>query len=61
LQKLNLEELNNGDVVYYIPPHLEKKIENADRGIVTSIKDDHIWVKFNGPTGALTPLECLYK
>jgi hypothetical protein len=61
LQKLKIEELNEGDVVYYIPQHLEKTMKNADRGIITKIKDGHVWVRFRGPTGALTPVDFLYR
>ncbi len=61
MTQVKIEEIEVGDVVYYIPSHLEKTMENADKGIVTKIEDNSVWVRYRGPTGALTPTNLLYK
>ncbi len=55
------DELNELDVVYYIPPHKDKTPENGERGVVKKKKDGKVWVRFLGPDGELTPLKDLYK
>jgi len=59
--KILLTDIDVGDIVYYVPRHLDVKVENSEKGFVTSIKDEKVWVKFNGPTGELTPVDSLYK
>jgi len=49
-----------GDTLFYVPNHLDKKDENAEKGVVTQIDSGHIWVKFKGPTGELTPIGNLF-
>ncbi len=49
-----------GDVLFYVPSHLDLKDENTERGVVTQIDAGHIWVRFKGPTGELTPIDNLY-
>ena len=61
MKSVSVDELQEGDVVYYIPSHLEKKPENAEHGVITSIKDNNIWVRYKGPQGNLTPVKNLYK
>ncbi len=61
MTKISLDDINVGDIVYYVPRHLEIKVNNAEKGFVTAIKGASVWVKFKGPTGELTPADCLYK
>ena len=62
MTNIKKEDLKVQDIVYYIPSHLEKTNENAERGIVSTVNDRGIWVRYtDGDTGALTD-ECdLYK
>jgi D-serine deaminase-like pyridoxal phosphate-dependent protein len=61
MNKVKTKDLKVGDVVYYIPKHLDKTIENAEKGYVTQVEKGRVWVRYNGPQGALTPLDCLFK
>lgn len=61
MQKVDIEELETGDTVYYIASHLAKNLDNAEKGNVTQIKDGRVWVKYNGPQGNLTRVQDLYK
>lgn len=62
MRKVNKSELKEKDVVYYIASHEDKTMENAERGIVSTVNENGIWVRYtDGETGALTN-ECdLYK
>ncbi len=56
--KSNLKEKQT---VYYIPSHMDKVISNAEKGIVSTVNDRGIWVRYTtGDTGALTNIEDLY-
>lgn len=51
-----------GDIVYYIPSHMSVRIENAEKGSVSTVDKRGIWVKYTtGDTGAKTNLQDLYK
>jgi len=51
-----------GDVVYYIPHHMIKRKDNAERGVVSTVDSRGIWVRYSdGETGAKTNLQDLYK
>ena len=56
------EDINVGSVVYYIASHEDKTMENAERGVVSTINENGIWVRYtDGDTGAKTD-ECdLYR
>ena len=60
MTQAKIGQLDVGQKVYYIPRHKEKKPENAEEGVVTSIRDNHVYVRFKGPGGELTPIEMLY-
>jgi len=50
-----------GDIVYYIPSHMEKTLENAEEGVVSTVDSRGIWVRYtSGDTGAKTELADLY-
>lgn len=62
MTKVNLTDLKTGQVVYYIPNHLKPSFKNSERGVVSTIKENQVWVRYTyGETGALTPLDNLYK
>lgn len=51
-----------GDIVYYIPNHLIKHIDNAEKGVVASVDKRGIFVKYtDGDTSARTELQDLYR
>ena len=58
--KAKLTDLKVNDRVYYIADHLEKILENAEEGYVSTITEDRVWVRYKGPQGNLTPLKNLY-
>ncbi len=54
-------QLREKMVVYYIPSHLEKTLENAERGVISTYSNRGIWVRYtDGETGALTDIKDLY-
>ena len=61
MDKVNLDDLKVQDRVYYIPDHLEKILENAEEGHISTISEDGVWVRYRGPQGNLTPISNLYK
>ncbi len=61
MKKLELQEVQVGKKVYYIPDHLENTPGNAESGVVTTVSEDGIWVRYRGPQGNLTPLKNLYE
>jgi len=48
-----------GDIVYYVPPHLDDEQKNRQYGEVSTVQgtgySQKVWVVFNGVTGQLTP------
>lgn len=51
-----------GDIVYYIPSHKIKIIENAERGVVSTVDKRGIFVRYTyGDTAAKTNLQDLYR
>ncbi len=62
MTNIKQSDLKEKDVVYYIPSHMDKTIDNAERGVVSTVNERGIWVRYtDGETGALTN-ECdLYK
>jgi len=47
--------------VYYIPSYQDKTLENAEKGIISTINERGIWVRYStGETGAKTNIEDLY-
>lgn len=61
MEKVNLEELEVGDRVYYVAAHLTVTLDNAEKGFVTKILGDKVWVRYLGPQGNLTRVQDLYK
>jgi len=59
--KVELETLEVGDRVYYVAPHLEVNLKNAEKGFITKILEDRVWVRYLGPQGNLTSTQYLYK
>ena len=60
MKRVNPKDLQVGMDVYFVPRHLEPDIKNAEAGTVTMIRGENVWVKYFGPQGNLTPVECLY-
>ncbi len=60
MTKVNLKNLLKDTTVYYIPQHLPKLLANVEKGVVSTIRDGRVWVRYRGPQGNLTPLDCLY-
>lgn len=50
-----------GQEVFYVASHLDKTMENAERGIVSTVDDRGVWVRYTtGDTGAKTDMKDLY-
>jgi len=60
MKRVKVEELHEGQTVYYIPSHLSTTLINAEKGYVTTLKDRKVWVRYKGPQGNLTPINNLY-
>ena len=60
MQQVDINDLEKDDTVYYIPRHLPKTMQYAEKGHVSTIKNNRVWVRYNGPQGNLTPIKDLY-
>ena len=61
MKSIHPDELKVGKVVYYIASHLDKTLENSERGIISTIKGNYVWVRYtDGDTGAKTHIGDLY-
>ncbi len=61
MEELQINDTKIGKVVYYIPSHKDKISENAERGVIVSLRGNLIYVRYTtGDTAALTKIEDLY-
>lgn len=62
MNRVILSELYAGKTVYYIPSHLDKTIDNAERGTISTVSERGVWVRYTtGDTAAKTDIHDLYK
>jgi len=61
MENVKQSNLHVGKIVYYIPKHLLKIVDNAEKGTVSTVNENGIWVRYtDGDTGAKTNIEDLY-